>query len=92
MTTADPSLNVEIFISLAREAVIALRDGSVTPSEAAILCGELATVINAIATRELLPKWWMRSGVKLAAAALEEAAEGFVEMAAKLAQAEGAGA
>jgi len=69
----------DLVFSLIREAITALKDKVLTPEETQALFAGLADALKAVV--DLVPNWWAKAVLRVAAQICEEAAEGFGEMA-----------
>lgn len=64
----------DIVITLIREAIAALQDKALSPEEAKALLTGLAEAIRACV--DLVPNWWAKAVLRVAATVLDEASEG----------------
>jgi len=62
----------DIVITLIREAINALKDDSLSKEEAKALLTGLAEALRAVV--ELVPNWWAKAVLKVAAQVMDEAA------------------
>lgn len=74
-----PDTAPDLVFSLIGEAITALKDKVLTPEETAALFSGLAQAL--IAVVDLVPNWWAKAVLRVAAQICEEAAEGFGGMA-----------
>jgi hypothetical protein len=64
----------DLIFTLIREAITALKDKALSPEEASALFRGLAEALRAVV--DLLPNWWAKAVVRVAAQVCDEAAEG----------------
>ena len=64
----------DIVITLIREAIAALKDQSLSPEEAQALLTGLAEALRAVI--DLVPNWWAKAVLRVAAQVMDEAAAG----------------
>ena len=69
----------DLVFTLIREAITALKDKVLTPEETAALFAGLAEALKAVV--DLVPNWWAKAVLRVAAQICEEAAEGFEKVA-----------
>jgi type III secretory pathway component EscS len=62
----------DIVITLIREAITALKDQSLSPDEAEALLKGLAEALRAVI--DIVPNWWGKAVLRVAAQIMEEAA------------------
>jgi len=70
--------NLDPIVSLVRELLAGMADGTVSPDEAAGIFRALADVLESIAG--MLPKWWHKAVMATAATALRQGAEGMKDL------------
>ena len=63
----------DVVITLIREAIHALKDQSLSPEEAQALLHGLAEALRAVI--EIVPNWWAKAVLRVAAQVCDEAAE-----------------
>jgi len=71
-------LPLDPIVSLVRELLAGVHDGTVSPEEAGGIFRALADVLEEIAS--MLPKWWMKAVMATAATALRQSADHMGEM------------
>ena len=64
----------DLVFTLIREAITALKDQALSPEEAAALFKGLAEALRAVV--DLLPNFWAKAVIRVAAQICDEAAEG----------------
>jgi hypothetical protein len=70
MTDSAP----EVVFTLIREAITALKDQKLSPEEGAALFRGLSEALSAVV--DLIPNWWAKAVLRVAAQICTEAAEG----------------
>ena len=73
MTDTAPDL----VFTLIREAISALKDQTLSPEEASALFRGLAEALRAVV--DLVPNWWAKAVLRVAAQVCDEAAEGIAD-------------
>jgi hypothetical protein len=71
-------VNLDPIVSLVRELLSGVADGTVSPDEAAGIFRALADVLEEIAS--MLPKWWHKAVMATAATALRQGADGMKDL------------
>jgi hypothetical protein len=64
----------DLVFTLIREAITALKDQTLSPEEASALFRGLAEALRAVV--DLIPNWWAKAVLRVAAQVCDEAAEG----------------